>query len=213
MRKSASLLFFTSLVALTLSGCVLVTDDHTHPHYVEGPGRPPAPPTPPVYRLDCSWLASWNCWDRAVAEAEACAPQTYAGRSGGVLADYGYSCHYRDGSAVYFEEPMTASGSPYYRWSFSMEDPYRNTCAWFVETETGISIGTASGVVDLVVDAGGISVICQDGTEWFNRDPYALTYCLESEWDSPGYWLETTRSATTFGLLGGTQPALFSCGW
>lgn len=208
MRKAASLVL---MLSLSLSGCVLVTEDRTHDHYVPGPGH--VVPTPPVYRLDCSWLATWNCWDRAVAEAEACAPQTWAGRYRGVLADYGYSCHYPDGSAVYFEEPMTNQGSPRHRWSFSMEDPYGNTCGWFVETETGVSIGTASGVVDLVVDSAGISVICQDGTEWYNRDPYALSYCLESEWDSPGYWLENSRSATSFGLLGGTQPELWSCGW
>ncbi|WP_373045398.1 hypothetical protein [Vulgatibacter sp.] len=204
------------VLAASLSGCLVVADDGPDRHYISHPEPQPLPeppPGPPVYHLDCGWLANWNCWDVAVAEAEACAPQTYSGRYGGVFYDHGYSCYYPDGSAVFFEEPVTEPLSAWHHWSFSMEDPAGNTCGWFVETDTSISIGTASGTVDMVVDAGGISVICQDGTEWFNRDPYALSYCAGAEWDVPGYWREEGDWSSSFGLLGGNQPVLWSCGW
>lgn len=199
----------------SLSGCILVDDgpDAYHDHYVP-PVTQPQPQQPPVYRLDCSWLASWNCWDQAVSEAQACAPQTWNGSYGGVYGDYGYGCYYPDGSAVYFEDPVTEASSPYYRWSFQMEDPRGRTCGWFVETDTSLSIGTASGVVDFVVDSAGVSVTCQDGTQWYNPDPYALTYCAGFDWDSPGYWVDGAGSSSSFGLLGGAdQPVLWSCGW
>jgi len=202
-----------ALVA-SLSGCILVTDDDGHRHYAGRPAPiPPPPPHPPVYRLDCAWMASWNCWDQAVAEAAACAPETWAGPSGGLYADNGYACYYPDGSAVFFDEPVTVPLSPYHRWNFTMEDPWGQTCAWFEETATSISLATASGVVDVVIDGAGISVTCQDGTQWYNPDPWALDRCATAEWEFPSYWRETSRTWTTFGLSGGDQPVLWSCDW
>jgi len=202
------------VLASGLSGCLVVDDGYDHHHYVPPAPQPlPLPTEPPVYRLDCSWLATWNCWDAAVAEAAECAPQTYAGPYGGAFADYGYSCVYPDGSAVYFEDSVTRASSPDYRWSFTMEDPGGNTCGWFAETDTSLSIGTASGVVDFVVDGRGVSVTCQNGTQWYNPDPYALTYCAGYDIGSPGFWRESSYGLSSFGLLGADQPVLWSCGW
>lgn len=212
----------TKLLALTLAfsltGCILVTDDGYDGghHYVPAPSPtrpPPPPPEPAVYHLDCGWLAGWNCWDQAVAEAQACAPDTYNAPYPGVFADMGYSCYFPDGSAVFFDNQNTYPPSPATLWNFQMEDPWGGTCAWVAESETSISIGTASGVVDMVVDNAGVSVTCQDGTMWFNRDPFALTYCAGYEWEAPGLWTETSRGGTGFGLTGGDQPALWSCVW
>ena len=206
MRK-----LFSLVLVASLSGCILVTEDDGHRHYV---GRPdPVPPPPPVYRLDCAWLAGWNCWDRAVAEAKACAPQTWSGPYGGIYADYGHACYYPDGSAVFFEEPVTVPLSPWHQWSFSMEDPWGDTCAWCVETDTSLTLGTASGVVDLVVDAAGMSVTCQDGTQYFHPNPDALYACPNADWEIPGYWRDPVGASMTFGLVGGDQPVLWSCDW
>lgn len=206
-----TLAILTALLGLT--GCLVIEDDGYRHHYVGNPIPGRNPGGPPVYELDCRWLRSFNCWDLAVAEMEACAPQTYAGPYGGVVADYGYSCWYPDGSAVLFEEPVYAQNSAYYRWSFTMEDPAGNTCGWFVETDTSVTMGTASGVVKLVMDAGGISVICQDGSEWYHPDPYYLTRCPGGDLEAPGYWVEPGARSATLGLFGETQPTLFSCGW
>jgi hypothetical protein len=203
------------VLAFSLSGCILVTDEpyDDHHHYVPGPSYPPPEPEPAVYHLDCGWLATFNCWDQAVAEAEACAPDTYNPSYSGVFGDFGHSCFFPDGSAVFFEERVTYPLAPDHLWSFSMEDPAGNTCGWVAESDTTLSIGTASGIVDLVVDSSGVSVICQDGTQWYNADPFALNRCAGSELDLPGNWTESFVGGASFGLTGGTVPSLWSCMW
>jgi hypothetical protein len=191
------------LALLVLAGC------NTDP--VTFVARPP-----PGTGLDCEFLASDNCWKRAVEQASQCAAPV---REIGSLDSPRRFCTFYDGQKVLFERPLPDPfpGPPGYEWKLLIEKE-ATECLRYEESEDedgrSFRLTFPTGAVAFRRNGNRASVTCEDGAVFTTDDMNGLSSCPAMYNRIPGSHTAGTEVYTALTLLGaGEEDApLFTCG-
>jgi hypothetical protein len=166
---------------------------------------------PKEVTLTCAVIESDWCWSTAVEEAALCLDDEQTG----VWTSDRTSCDYADGSRVDFDTavPTDVFDNDTWLWSFTVYDGSGAECARFVETDTGLTLTTASGTVSESISGfAAITMTCPGGEELYNNNAFDLFECEGGSLPGYGY---SGDADISWSLLGDPRPdeygQVFTC--
>jgi len=164
--------------------------------------------------LDCSWLASDNCFKATVAAAASCLPPR---DESGVFSQDGTTCTYASGRTVTFDPPIVFPIPQNGGWKFTMT--YQGqTC---IRVDSGpqdhLSVGSSAGTYSESITGLGVAATCPDGHSFSTDNALALLGCdagffggFPGTEESAGVGAGSSLSFGLVGTSGGSTPIL-SC--
>jgi hypothetical protein len=166
--------------------------------------------------LDCTYLASDNCWKTTAAAASACLP---ADTEVGTLSADGKTCTYASGVVVTFAKalalPIPTSGSQ--AWSFTVTGANGDTCLSYTDDpQASITLTVQGQTVKETTPGGlGLALTCPDGTSYSNSNALSLLSCPDADLFSslPGDAWSSTDTSVSLSLVGtsGSGLSVFNC--
>ena len=165
--------------------------------------------------LDCSWLASDNCWKMTASEASCLPPSNETG----VLSSDNATCTYASGAVVTFAPPLMFPISDKPNWNFTVQTAGQ-TCMHYQDNDGGISLTVGSDTFTEGTEGSfGLKVTCPGGLSYSNSNALALLSCNADSGASlgglPGDVWSSTGDGVTFGLIStsstSNELSVFNC--
>jgi hypothetical protein len=163
--------------------------------------------------LDCSWLASNNCWKTTAAAAVSCLPGS---SETGILSPDGRTCTYSSNKMVSFDDPLILPIPDNRQWKFTITSGGQQCLRYEDTSSQGYRLTTAAGTVSQTVSGFSLSMSCPDGSLYSNSNALSLLSCGSDGglWEFPGNFWSSSGNTVTFGILGaqgGGSIPLFNC--
>lgn len=164
--------------------------------------------------LDCTYLASDNCWKTTAQAATSCLP---ASGTTGTLALDNASCTYASGQTITFAPALTLplpSGAK--TWNFTVTTN-GTECLQYEEGGGGALTLTVNGEVfsETTTGSSELSLTCPDGTSYASSDPLSLLSCPSGTFgDLPGNSYSSSATSVSFSFINTGTPSsvkVFDC--